>query len=92
MKTSIRRGWIDMFVSIRKVMVATLAVPMFALVAFAGGGAGGGGTIAAPTVADSMGPLDLPGISIKNFGVVDGRIYRGGQPNKDEYWSSRDSA
>ena len=85
MKTSIRRGWIDMFVSIRKVMVATLAVPMFALVAFAGGGAGGGGTIAAPTVADSMGPLDLPGISIKNFGVVDGRIYRGGQPNKEEY-------
>ncbi len=69
--------------SLRQVLVATLAVPFFALVALAGGG--GGGAIAAPTMADSMGPLDLPGISIKNFGIVDGRIYRGEQPSKDEY-------
>lgn len=70
--------------SVRNALISTLAIPVFALVAFAGGG-GGGGTIAAPAVPDSMGPLELPGITIKNFGVVDGRIYRGGQPGKDEY-------
>lgn len=71
-------------VSIRRALAASFAIPFLALVALAGGG-GGGGAIAAPTVANSMGPLDLPGISIKNFGVVDGHIYRGGQPSKDEY-------
>jgi uncharacterized protein (TIGR01244 family) len=69
--------------SLRRALVATLAVPFLALTALAGGG--GGGAIAAPAVADSMGPLDLPGITISNFGVVDGRIYRGEQPAKDEY-------
>ena len=68
--------------SIRRALVAAFAVPFFALAALAGGG---GGTIAAPAVADSHGPLDLAGITIKNFGIVDGRIYRGGQPGKDEY-------
>jgi len=70
-------------ISARKAFISAIAVPLFVVSALAGGG--GGGAIAAPTVADSMGPLDLPGISIKNFGVVDGRIYRGGQPAKDEY-------
>jgi uncharacterized protein (TIGR01244 family) len=70
--------------SVRKAFISALAIPFLAVAALAGGG-GGGGAIAAPTVADSMGPLDLPGITIKNFGVVDGRIYRGGQPSKDEY-------
>ena len=71
--------------SIRRALVASLAVPFFALAALAGGG-GGGATIAAPAVTDSHGPLDLPGITVKNFGVVDGRIYRGAQPDKDEYF------
>ena len=30
-------------------------------------------------------PMSLPGVSIKNFGVVDGRIYRGEQPGKKDY-------
>ncbi len=71
--------------SFRRLLLAAAAIPCVALVALAGGGGGGGGAIAAPAVADGMGPLDLPGISIKNFGVVDGRIYRGGQPSKEEY-------
>jgi len=70
--------------TVRKAFLSSLAIPFFALVALAGGG-GGGGAIAAPSVPDSMGPIELPGISIKNFGVVDGRIYRGGQPGKQEY-------
>jgi protein tyrosine phosphatase (PTP) superfamily phosphohydrolase (DUF442 family) len=70
--------------SIRRALVASLAVPFFALAALAGGG-GGGATIAAPAVTDSHGPLNLPGITVKNFGVVDGRIYRGGQPDEEEY-------
>src|SRR6185369_5904851 len=33
----------------------------------------------------SMGPLRLSGISISNFGVVDGRIFRGAQPSGSDY-------
>jgi len=69
--------------TVRKAFLSSLAIPFFALAALAGGG--GGGAIAAPTVADSMGPMELPGVSLKNFGIVDGRIYRGGQPGKEEY-------
>lgn len=36
-------------------------------------------------VTDSMGPLASSAIDIKNFGVVDGRIYRGAQPKGDDY-------
>jgi protein tyrosine phosphatase (PTP) superfamily phosphohydrolase (DUF442 family) len=71
--------------SIRKALVATFAIPIFAFAALAGGGGGGAVTVAAPTVADSLGPMNLTGITIKNFGVVDGRIFRGEQPGKDEY-------
>ena len=37
------------------------------------------------TKYNSLGPLALPGIRLENFGVVDGRIYRGGQPEKSDY-------
>jgi len=33
----------------------------------------------------SMGPISLAGISIGNFGVVDGRIFRGEQPSGKDY-------
>jgi protein-tyrosine phosphatase len=33
----------------------------------------------------SMHPMSLPGVSIGNFGVVDGRIYRGEQPGGKDY-------
>lgn len=37
------------------------------------------------TSVNSMGPMDLSGISISNFGVVDGHIYRGAKPGKSGY-------
>lgn len=37
------------------------------------------------SAADSMGPMKVPGLGIDNFGLVDGRIYRGEQPKEDEY-------
>ncbi len=35
----------------------------------------------------SMHPIVLPGVSIDNFGVVDGHIYRGAQPDSKDYAS-----
>ena len=35
--------------------------------------------------ADSFGPLRAAGIDLENFGIVDGRIYRGAQPGKGDY-------
>ena len=34
---------------------------------------------------DSFGPLRAAGIGLENFGIVDGRIYRGAQPGKGDY-------
>ena len=73
------------YLSLRKALVASFAIPIFAFAALAGGGGGAAAPVAAPTVADSHGPMDLTGITIKNFGIVDGRIFRGEQPGKDEY-------
>ncbi len=56
---------------------------MFALAVFAGGG--GGGVVVAPTVHDSYLPIDVPGLTLSNFGVVDGKLFRGDQPKGDEY-------
>ena len=38
-----------------------------------------------PTPVDSFGPLRAAGIDVDNFGIVDGRIYRGAQPGRDDY-------
>lgn len=35
--------------------------------------------------ADSAKPVEVAGVTIGNFGVVDGRIYRGEQPRRHEY-------
>jgi protein tyrosine/serine phosphatase len=68
--------------SFRQVVAATALVQILALGAFAGGGRP---ALAAPDVTDSMGPVAIPGFAVGNFGVVDGRIYRGRQPKADQY-------
>jgi protein tyrosine phosphatase (PTP) superfamily phosphohydrolase (DUF442 family) len=37
------------------------------------------------TPVDSFGPLRAAEIDLDNFGIVDGRIYRGAQPDRDDY-------
>lgn len=36
-------------------------------------------------MTDSYGPIVVPGVEIKNFGVVDGHIFRGRQPDEEDY-------
>jgi protein-tyrosine phosphatase len=66
--------------SLRRVVASLAILPFFALAAFAGGSGG-----ASASAANSMGPMELPGVSLKNFGIIDGRIYRGAQPDKDDF-------
>jgi protein-tyrosine phosphatase len=47
--------------------------------------AGGSGSGAGASAANSMGPMVVPGVGLSNFGVVDGRIYRGEQPKRDDF-------
>jgi protein-tyrosine phosphatase len=62
---------------IRRTLVAVLAVPFLVVAAMAGTPAG--------DAVNAVGPQRVSGIKIENFGVVDGRIYRGGQPAKGDY-------
>lgn len=73
----------NVYRTLRIVIAAWLALPALAAVALAGGGGGGGASAA--TATDSMGPMQVPGINIENFGVVDGHIYRGNQPEQADY-------
>jgi len=66
-----------------------LAIPLFAIPSLAAG-------VRVETTSNteflakrtsSMQPISLQGVSISNFGVVDGRIYRGEQPGKKDYAS-----
>ena len=70
----------------RHVALATLVVPILLISALANDGTKNI-TLTKPPVSDSMKPIKVAGLAIKNFGVVDGRIYRGGQPDRDEYSS-----
>lgn len=73
--------------SLRAVAVA-LVLPFFAMSALAGGGGKPVASSAAELIstgANSLGPIELSGIAIDNFGVVDGHIFRGGQPGKGDY-------
>lgn len=56
---------------------------MFALAVLAGGG--GGGAVVAPAMRDTFQPIDVQGLTLSNFGVVDGKFYRGDQPKGDEF-------
>lgn len=67
----------------RRVAAAVCAAPMFALAVFAGGG--GGGAVVAPAMHDTFQPIEVQGLTLSNFGVVDGKLYRGDQPKGDEY-------
>ena len=67
--------------AIRQVLAAMCVLPMMTAVVLAGGG----GKAAEATATDSMGPMKLPGITLSNFGLVDGHIYRGEQPQPEEY-------
>ena len=62
-------------------LAALCVLPMLTAVALAGGG----GKAAVATATDSMGPMKVPGITLSNFGLVDGHIYRGEQPQPEEY-------
>ena len=67
---------------------AALALPlvMATVPAWASGAAAPrAATSAMPTPSDSFGPLRAAGIGLENFGIVDGRIYRGAQPGKGDY-------
>lgn len=67
--------------SFRRAAVSLLAVPVFAVAALAAG------TPATPaaSAANSMGPITVASVDVKNFGVVDGRIYRGAQPKREDF-------
>src|SRR5262245_44211999 len=67
--------------SFRRALGAAIITPFLALAALAGSGA----TPAVGPMTNSLGPMLLEGISLSNFGVVDGRLYRGEQPGKQDY-------
>ena len=75
-----------LFSSFRAAAVA-LIIPFIAVAALAGGGKPVAGSAAdlIASHANSLGPIELSGIAIDNFGVVDGHIFRGGQPGKGDY-------
>jgi protein tyrosine/serine phosphatase len=80
---------------IRRTSVSSLAaiaiavvIPAFSSAALAGGSSKPAGASAPEMIANhtsTMGPVEMPGIAIKNFGLVDGKIFRGGQPEKTDY-------
>lgn len=75
----------NILLSVRRFAAAVLVAPLCAVAALAGGGGGAAAAVVAPAVADSYQPIDVQGVTIANFGVVDGRMYRGAQPKGDEY-------
>jgi protein tyrosine/serine phosphatase len=72
--------------SIGRGLSALLALPLLIATAYAGGAAAAGSpSEIIATHYSSMGPMDLAGVNISNFGVVDGRIFRGAQPKGRDY-------
>jgi protein-tyrosine phosphatase len=63
--------------TLRRALASAALAPLLALSALAYSGG-------APIV-DSMGPVEIGDVDIDNFGVVDGRIYRGAQPEEEDY-------
>jgi protein-tyrosine phosphatase len=63
--------------SLRRALASAALAPLLALsaLAYAGG----------TPIVDSMGPVEVGNVDIENFGVVDGRIFRGAQPEEDDY-------
>ena len=74
--------------SFLRLSIGLLAVPFLTMIAHAAGG--GTATLGSPgeilaNHTSSLHPISLAGVSISNFGVVDGRIYRGEQPAGKDY-------
>jgi tyrosine-protein phosphatase SIW14 len=70
-----------------KIAAILLSLPLLTATAFAGGPTP---TLGSPTEIlanhlSSLHPISMPGVSIANFGVVDGHIYRGEQPGGKDY-------
>ena len=63
---------------VRRLFTAALVFPLLLGTALAG-------PASAAKANENVGPLRTPGIDLKNFGNVDGRIYRGEQPGSDDY-------
>jgi protein-tyrosine phosphatase len=68
--------------SFRQVAAIAALMQVLALGALAGGGKP---VLVAPDIKDSMKPIAIAGFDLKNFGVVDGRIFRGRQPQAQDY-------
>ena len=73
--------------SIGRGLSALLALPLLIATAYAGGSTAVSPNEIVATHYSSMGPLELSGVKISNFGVVDGRIFRGAQPKGQDYAS-----
>jgi protein tyrosine/serine phosphatase len=65
---------------------------IFSSLSITGLAGGGGGTPIAATPEEilatrfnSNGPILMPGVELDNLGVVDGRIYRGEQPKREDF-------
>jgi uncharacterized protein (TIGR01244 family) len=78
-----------------RALTVLLVLPVLVPAAFAQGGGTTGndpGTgegrqsnAPAPRVEDSQGPIVISGVDIGNFGVVDGHIFRGEEPDDEDY-------
>src|SRR5215207_10794169 len=81
----IRRKSVSSFAA----FAVALVIPALSITAQAGGSSKPVASASASELIanriSSMGPVEVPGIAIKNFGVVDGRIFRGAQPEKGDY-------
>ena len=89
------------FVTFTRLLAVALVLPLIAVWTYAPDGGGTidrpavvessvgpitlPGNAVATTSFDSKGPIQVQGVDIANFGVVDGRIYRGEQPRADDY-------
>jgi protein tyrosine/serine phosphatase len=74
--------------SFLRAAAVALVIPFATSAAFAGGGSTVAAVSASEIIASktsSMGPLALSGIELSNFGVVDGRIFRGEQPKGADF-------
>lgn len=70
-------------ISVRRILALLVATPVLASIASAGNGANQLDAMSLPV--DSLGPVSVAGLSVKNFGVVDRRILRGSQPREGDY-------
>jgi protein tyrosine/serine phosphatase len=64
---------------LRRAIAAAFAVPFLSAAVFAGSHPSN------PSATDTMGPARIPGVQLGNFGLVDGRIYRGEQPKDEDF-------